>query len=36
MANLATDLLLIKGYPMQCLEAACGLKYLAELIIRVV
>ena len=30
MAIWATDLLLIKTYPLPCLEAACGLKYLLE------
>ena len=37
MASWASDLLLIKMYPQPCLEeAACGLKYLVDGVIRAV
>ena len=36
MASWATDLGLIKMYPLPCLEAARGVKYLVDSIIRAV
>ena len=36
MASWATDLPMIKTYPLPCLEVACGLKYLLDGVLRAV